>query len=194
MILLIDAYNILKQFGNTHTISAAERQKFIKQVERYARSRGHEAYIVFDGGDLPRSTQSVYGPIRVIYSGYTSSADDVLKILCQKLQRLSVMLVSSDRDVCSFASFYGIACLDAHLMHELVHEQSVTQEVTMVKSNAQIIKRAGHESSEDIDALMHEAAASMLVKAEDGDQKMRAKAPTTLSKTEKKIKKLVNKL
>lgn len=196
MILLIDAYNVLKQFSNNGTISASERQKFITRVERYVRARNHEAYIVFDGGDTPRGSEMVYGPVRVIYAGYSRSADEVLKLLCQKLQRLSVMLVSSDRDVCSFASFYGVACLDAHLLQELLHESSQEQAATvaLVKSSGQAVKRQGHESSAEIDALMEEAAASLLIKSEDGGRINRVKTPTTLSKTEKKIKKLVNKL
>lgn len=194
MILLIDAYNVLKQMV-TGTVTEGQRHAFIKRIDTYIRAKGHTAYIVFDGGESKRPVETRRGNLFVIYAGYVDTADDVLKRLCQQFQRETTVLISSDRDVGAFASMHGIASIDADLLDELLREpQSSNDQLRLVKSHDIALKRAGHESSEEVDRLMQEATEHMLIKMEDGEMQSRVKPRAALSKTEKKIKKLVKKL
>lgn len=193
MIILIDAYNVIKQTSSTGHISEQQRAAFIKKLIQYAREREHRIIVVFDGGETYESYSS--GPVRVVYSGHETNADTILKKLCAQLKREQVMLVSSDREICSYASLYRIPCIEATALYELLnHAQQEQPTLSLEKQKGAALKQSGYESSEDIDALMQEAAQFMLIKHEDNAQRSRKPAAKTDSKSEKKIKKLVGKL
>lgn len=196
MIVLIDAYNVLKQSTAAKHIVDAQRNAFIKKLHRYSDTKGHTVMVVFDGGDSARPTESRRSLLHVIYSGYRLSADDVLKNLCSKFKGLQVMLVSSDRELCSFAARNGIVCIEATAWYDLLNNQKEQDhEVCIVKHAGEIQKRPGHESSSEIDQLMQESARVMMIKKEDEEERGTRHAPSKkLSKAEKKIQKLVNKL
>lgn len=195
MIVLLDAYNILKQTQPKLEISDAQRRAFIDRVERYAHVRDHRVFIVFDGGESRFSTKSNRGSSVVIYSGTQQSADDVVKRLCAEYAHKQVVVVSSDRQVCAYANLKGAVCLDANLWESVLAgaSQNVSP-VALVKDTGIAHKRPGHESSAELDALMQQASAQMMVKAEDDHEVCRKSAKQTLSKAEKQLKKLVKKL
>lgn len=191
MMILIDAYNVLKQMAPTGHITSGQRTAFVRKIEQYVRHRGHSAYVVFDGSEVDAIRSS--STLHVIYAGAGRPADDVLKKLCQKFSHLETVVVSSDRDVCAFANLYGIACIDAHLLYELLSDRTEEAALHVMKSSGAAHKRPGHESSSETDILMQEAAEKLLIKSED-ERVVRKKKAASLSKTEKKLKKLVNKL
>jgi predicted RNA-binding protein with PIN domain len=194
MVLLIDAYNVLKQMMSG-PVTEPQRLAFIKKIDRYIRAKGHSAYIVFDGGDSHYPVENKRSSLVVIYAGYVYTADDILKKLCLKYRNQQAVLISSDRELGSFANMHNIACIDADLLDELLREpQAQGDQIRLVKSHDQIMKRPGHESSSDIDQLMQESAEHMLVKMEDGELPSRIKPRAAPSKIEKKIKRLVKKL
>jgi predicted RNA-binding protein with PIN domain len=54
MIILIDAYNLLKTVLHTQFIQDAQRIQFLQLFEKYAQRRGkNEVVLVFDGGQDP---------------------------------------------------------------------------------------------------------------------------------------------
>lgn len=195
MIVLLDAYNILKQAQPTSEISETQRRAFINRVERYAHVRDHTVFIVFDGGTGRFPSKSNRGSVQVIYSGTEQSADDVLKRLCAEYAHKQVVVVSSDRQVCAYASLKGAVGLDADLWESVLSgaRESVSP-VALVKDTGVAHKRPGHESSAELDALMQQASMQMMVKAEDDYEVCRKSAKQTLSKAEKQLKKLVKKL
>lgn len=195
MIILIDAYNVLKQSSSAKHISDAQRAAFIKKLIQYASEKQHRIIVVFDAGESYDSYTA--GPVRVIYSGHTVNADTILKKLSASLKHEQVMVVSSDREVCAYASLHGIACIEATALFEILqHAQQEQPTLSLQKQAGAAQKRAGYESSEDVDALMQEAAQYMLIKHEDGGTTgmPRKSVAKTASKAEKKIKKLVGKL
>lgn len=195
MIVLLDAYNILKQTQPTREISDAQRRAFIDRVERYAHARDHAVFIVFDGGTGRFPSKSNRGPVQVIYSGTQQSADDVVKRLCAEYAQKQVVVVSSDRQVCAYASLKGAVCLDADLWESvLAGARENVSPVALVKDTGVAHKRPGHESTAELDALMQQASSQMMVKAEDDHEVCRKSAKQTLSKAEKQLKKLVKKL
>ena len=50
MILIIDAYNVLKYTLGNHAITEHERQNFIHQLQHYIQKKGVQSVVVFDGG------------------------------------------------------------------------------------------------------------------------------------------------
>jgi predicted RNA-binding protein with PIN domain len=196
MIILIDAYNVLKQSSSAKHISDAQRDAFIKKLSRYADMKGHSIIVVFDAGESSRPFEEKRGLIRVIYSGHTMDADTVLKRLCDQFQGLQVVMVSSDREVCSYANVRRIVCIEATALFELLHDiDQKEQQVYSAKQVGVAHKRSGHESSAELDQLMHESTQNMLFKPEDDLANNQRRVPAkTPSKIEKKIKKLVNKL
>ena len=208
MIVLIDGYNVLKQISSaTHKnaahgnalhgtavhISSAQRRVFINRLHEYALRHGHQIFLVFDGtvadDDYVPSSRS----LSVLYSGHTKNADLVLKKLCTRYKGYEVVLVSSDRDVCAYASLCGIACLDALMFYKLLVHKAPTSTTTTLKSQGNAVKRFGHESNQEVDELMQQASKVLVVKQEDGAV-TREKNAQMLSKKDKKLKKLVNKL
>lgn len=196
MIILLDAYNILKQHQPTRDIGEAQRRAFIDRVATYAHLREHTIFVVFDGGSGRFPSKSYVNPITVIYSGIEQSADDVLKRLSVEYAHKQTMLVSSDRQLCSSVQSQGVVCLDADVWESvLAGARDVLATALPTKSGEQAHKRAGYESSAELDALMQRASEQMMVKDEQGGfAARRVPAKQTLSKEEKKIQKLVKKL
>ena len=196
MIIIIDAYNVLKQASSAQLISDAQRIAFIKQLARYAHIKGHTIMVVFDAGESSRPTEEKRGALRIIYSGHNTNADEIIKKLCAQCKHLQTVVVSNDREICSFASFHGIACIEALGLYELLQSTEQIEEIKFQKQSGQALKRAGHQSSAELDALMQESTQHMLLKSEDVQFKSnnRQSVSATPSKAEKKIKKLVNKL
>jgi len=194
MILLIDAYNVLKQISAAQYINEAQRNAFVRKLEKYSLAKGNTVIVVFDGGTESRPLDSMHGSVRVIYSGYRMNADDVLKRLCVEFKhRATVALVSSDRELCSFAYHHGVTCVDADLLDTVLRKAAEAPALQMIKGYDKAHKREGYESSSEIDQLMQEATKNVMIKQEDGIAEQRG-GKKTLSKVEKKIKKVVNKL
>jgi predicted RNA-binding protein with PIN domain len=99
MILILDAYNILKQVYSVKHIAQGDQQKFIKQVAQLTNKRGFSAYIVFDGGPSSYETVTHVGAVSVIYAGAGYSADGVIMRLLQEQKKLDPVLVTDDREI-----------------------------------------------------------------------------------------------
>lgn len=196
MIILIDAYNVLKQGSSAKHISDAQRTAFIKRLDRYGRLKEHTIIVVFDAGESSRPTEERRGMTRIIYSGHNASADEILKRLCAQFKHLQAVVVSNDREVCSYAHMHGITCVEVEALYELLDSYEQRPEISLHKQQGQALKRAGHESSEELDALMHESSSHMLFKSEDVELRGRDRkpAPAVPSKAEKKLKKVIRKL
>jgi len=199
MIVLIDGYNVLKQISSAGHISSSQRRAFINRLHSYAATHGHEVILVFDGTMSDEDFVKKQHGVTVMYSGHQLDADTVLKRLCQRYKGFEAVLVSSDRDVCAYASLCRIPCLDAVLFERLLttHKQQASSgqapTTQTVKSSGAAHKRAGHGSNQEIDDIMQQASRVMVIKHEDGTPS-REKSPQTMSKKDKKLKKLVNKL
>ncbi len=196
MILLIDGYNVLKlRLGGGH-LSAAQRNAFVRQVERYVTSLRHEAIIVFDG----ERAEDDYGskpPVQVLYAGHRRTADQLITELCYRYRNQEQLVISSDRDICHVASSWGITCMDADGFLNLLAKPLQETKIVFQKSQGTLQKRPGHASNPELDALMGVAGRVVQIKPEDEiretseDQALRGKK---LSKYERKVTKLVRKL
>ena len=113
MILLIDAYNVLKQVKPSDIVGERERSAFIHELGRYAKMRQHKIILVFDGGPYDRTSQERIAGVYVVYSGALESADDYIKRYLKEHKELDILLISSDRELRSAAARYHIESVQA---------------------------------------------------------------------------------
>lgn len=99
MNILIDGYNLIKQSSNVNYVPPDEKFKFLNRLNKYAKKRGHQITIVFDGYDDDLKFSS--SRVKVIFSGYNKSADDLIMEISGSFKG-DVLLVSSDRELCNF--------------------------------------------------------------------------------------------
>lgn len=192
MLLIIDAYNILKQMSHAQLIDDAQRTAFIKKIESYAHEKNNQVILVFDGGEYVRPTKYSFGSVTVIYAGFNDSADDVIKqIVLRGVNPTQTILVSSDRELCNFVTNFRIATIDSPDFFQLL-SHTAKPKATSLTGIAQ--KIPGYESSSELDALMEEASAVGMYKQEEVDNANRVRAARQETKQNKKLKRLVKKL
>lgn len=207
MLLFIDAYNVLKQVMGNILISSAARRSFVDQLAHYAHKKGHEVIVVFDGDDPDDSDEFVRQRVRCSYAGRRMSADDRIKQLITSYVRSGTahdaLLISSDRELCSFAHRHQIACMDALPFYTLLQEASQERDVYEVRMSydSRPAQRrvtesgASLQAQEELDALM-ESASSVIVYKDYVDDEVQGRSRTgiTRSKKEKRMLKIVKKL
>lgn len=198
MMIIVDGYNVLKTIHATSHITDHEREQFIHQLAHYAKLSHNKIFIVFDGGEDIRPTFYPRSGIIVIYSGYRDTADDVIKNLVDREQHRDVMLVSTDRELNRYAAELDVPSIDSTVFYGHLQDRLKSEEYAMQqqkKVDIIIRKRLGHESSEEVDALMMGDVGKVLQKHEDEKEynNYRCKKHKT-SKEEKKLEKMVKKL
>lgn len=98
MDIVIDGYNVIGSRGGLWGDIAARREAFIAELSRYARARGHDVTVVFDGADAGLADRSLpTAGVRVLFSK-GERADDVVIRLSARLGARGT-IVSSDREV-----------------------------------------------------------------------------------------------
>jgi predicted RNA-binding protein with PIN domain len=118
MFIAVDGYNIIKQSPDLRKLEQVELQKaregLIERLARYKRVKGHSIMVVFDGwqeGRLAGHRERSRG-IEVVFSKVGEKADDVLKRLAAE-KKGGALVVTSDRDVASFAEKKGAGVISA---------------------------------------------------------------------------------
>lgn len=193
MEIIIDGYNLLKQILPHIMVSSRERNHFIARLNVYAKHKGHNIICVFDGGDRERPTSDRIGKVTVVYSGYQLSADAYIKEYVAKRKAYDILLVSSDRELCVWAARYDIPSLDVHHFNT-----ALLQGTNLNRQNApeQQLVKVSEVQSQELDALMEEAAKQMVIKSEESDyrHKNRSSPSYTPSKKERALLKKIKKL
>jgi hypothetical protein len=116
--VVIDGYNLIRQSA---TLSAQEelslelgRDALLERLRQYKRVRRHRITVVFDAANKPllAEERSQQKGIRIVYSGQGETADTVIKRICRK-QGEKVLLVTTDRDLASYAEAQGSVAMDS---------------------------------------------------------------------------------
>lgn len=192
MILIVDAYNILKNISKTSLISEKQRTAFITLLSQYGTKKKHQIYIVFDG-EPQKNHDSARDNIHIIYSGHSQSADQVIIKLIERINYKDNMLViTSDRNLKKNSHAHSIATLDSlEFYHFVIRELS--QKLHIIKTHKHLAhKYTDHQSTFDIDQLME--SSGTYYKKEDHDFKQVHEKAHTPSQKEKKINKIIKKL
>lgn len=194
MIVVVDAYNVLKQVLPSVQIGERERNSFIQELGRYARQRQHKIILVFDGGPYDRASQERIAGVYVVYAGCHETADEYIKRYLTEHRELDLLLVSSDREVRAVAhglqiesvrapDFYAIVCATLH-------------ENNRVQPRESFVIKTTERDNPELDELMREGSRVVRGKVDDmvagqGGRKSLAQRP---SKKERKIIKKIGKL
>ncbi|MFA6066209.1 MAG: NYN domain-containing protein [Candidatus Babeliaceae bacterium] len=190
MILIIDAYNILKNIFHNVLISEKQRRAFIDLITKYAHTKKHTIYIVFDGNSSDVN-QSHNHSVSIIYSGYNKSADQVIISLVEKLpEKDNILLISSDNNLKKTARTHAVASCDSVEFYKYI-TQDVTHKQLQKNKSPHTHKYTHHASSTELDELMH---TSIVVHKDETPIAKPTKNAYTASKEERKLNKIIKKL
>lgn len=195
MVIVIDAYNMLKQDFGSIFIPPEAQEQFLDELWAYSKRKRHTLLVVFDGGPEVRPTKVVRDSLHIIYAGRQRSADDTIKELVETLNPLDTLLITSDRGLRTYASRYAIISLEPSLFKKYSKASQTIEKPRVIKDKHAPIKRMHHESSPELDALMHKAAQVTFIKdSKEGESEPIRDGSYKASKQEKKRSYLIGKL
>ncbi len=125
--VIIDGYNIIRQ---SHRLSILDlqdiqdgRDGLQDMMAAYRKSKGHQITIVFDGTHAPHlgMQRHRFQGMQILFSRNGETADDVIKRMAAK-EGERALVVSSDRDIVSFAASRGAATIGARAFEQKVFE------------------------------------------------------------------------
>jgi len=122
MTIIIDGYNLLKQREPREFITEEQRQKLIRLVWVYSQRKEHIMVIAFDGGPMPKPSREVHAGVTVLYAGWQLTADDIIKEYIEEHVSKELLLVSSDRQLNTFAAQHGVASIDSLAFWEIMED------------------------------------------------------------------------
>ena len=131
MHILIDGYNLIRLSADLrrlerHSLEAG-RKALIDWLARYRLRKQHRITVVFDGwaGGAPHEERDYSSGIELIYSGLGVKADEIIKRITASTDE-EILVVSSDREITSFAARRGKATLSSPEFETIVNRLSVT--------------------------------------------------------------------
>jgi predicted RNA-binding protein with PIN domain len=195
MVILIDGYNVLKQVYDGQMISEQQRLSFIKQLALYKRLRSHKKItIVFDGGLSSWPSHEKIRGINIVYAGAERTADEYIYLFIEehKTKAANMLLVSSDLQLCKFASDYGVSSISSSEFYDVLQER--IRPIKKRKINNQRVVKTATNSSPDVDALMQEASTHAILKEENVVSEWKSEPDKKLSKQERALLKKIQKL
>lgn len=195
MIIIIDAYNLLKQIIKASHVTERERSAFVNTIVTYARKKNSDILLVFDGGQSAKPEIFRKSGIRIVYAGYHVTADDYIKDYIAKNNRQQMLLVSSDRALYTFAVRHRVTTIDALAFYTLMQQELEKQPAIIMQktvSKAQKLHKDEEPNNPELDALMYESDYVMI--KDEKQQVAHEKNNKRLSKEEKRLLKLVKKL
>ncbi len=192
MILVVDAYNVLKQATGVTYSSDKEREHFIHQLARYAKIKGHTIVLVFDGGPSTWPSKEQVQGISVIYVGTRMTADDYIKKYLQEQRGKEIVLVSSDRSLCSWAAQLYVESIEAMVFYGLMQHTVHDAQQPVGNKRSSVIKTTLRENPE-LDALMEQVGEAVPLKQEENGMQ-RKRTAQQLPKNERRMVKKIKKL
>lgn len=167
MIILIDAYNLLKTVLHTQFIQDAQRTQFLNLFERYAQRRfSNQIILVFDGGQNPYEIEENYKHLTFFYSGFKQSADDIIKKKLTAYKGFDILLVTSDRELRSYAKQYQIESLGSMEFYRILSDVMKIQDTKEILV-AQTIHKTSEDKNKYLDALMEQGSRLLFTKEVD---------------------------
>ncbi len=188
MIIIVDAYNVLKQIKQD-IINQFERNAFINKLKQYGRTKRHSIVVVFDGGQCTWPMIERNNPVTIVYSGDRLSADDYIRRYIKEHKNKELMLVTNDGELKNNARRYEVDTLDSLVFYALLHSH---EEPIEGEKDDQLIKLS-QDAPPEVDALMA-TLGSVPEKEEDIEDNSRESHGFTVSKKERKIRKKIKKL
>ncbi len=195
MIIVIDAYNMLKHIYPKRYVAEEDTHRFITKISKYAAQRGHLIFLVFDGGPYEWVHREKVAGIQLVYSGHHESADDVIRHYLTVYKDRDLLLVSTDRELGRKASRLGIASIDSADFYPLVQAALASGQDKRERIIGAPIKTTPDEDM-SLDKIMCEATKHAVTKSEDlvYDARYRAGQGKRESKIDRKLDQKLKKL
>lgn len=200
MIIIIDGYNFLKSITGTKFITEQQMHSWMETFEEYRKKRANKILMVFDAGPSYFPSCENIGSIEVCYAGQYQTADDWIKSWLEKNRQKDLLLVSSDREIRSWAQQMGVISLSSQDFYKLFKE--ALQESLYVQKIADLtLYKTKEESFDDedqsLDELMHAASLNLGLAGNkyDKDQdEVVVKTNKKISKSDKSLLKKIDKI
>jgi predicted RNA-binding protein with PIN domain len=194
MVILIDAYNVLKQKIGADYINAEQQKQFVELLTEYARAKNHELIVVFDGGDYYWPYEHKKKKVTITFSGSRSTADDVIMQYLTSLDFQNAVLVTSDRELRAYASTVRVPSIASEDFNRLL--LSKDDSLMRISQNTQPLIKQSRDTNKELDNLMEKASRIIMHKNEDkqGAQGDKQNNGYTPSKKEKRLTKVIKKL
>lgn len=198
MIILIDAYNLIKQVLEVSRVSDDQINKFINELKKYSKKKNHHIVLVFDGGFQSFPIREIDGLVEIVYVGYGHSADDFIKDYLEKNHKRDLILVSSDLELKNKAKSLSVEAFDVfefyNKVKELFEPFDSAQGRKKIDYQAQgSLQKISDESDAELDELMMLDFSAVPLKKEDLQFKIKSQAKN-IPKKEKKREMILRKL
>lgn len=191
MIIVIDGYNLLKSIMPSEDITDYGRRQFLSTLGRYARRKNHTLVVMFDGGSAEwPSVQKMFG-MKVIYSGYRESADELIMHYINDYHTKDLLVVSSDHEINLYASDHDVPSIGSEDFYYLV-QQAVAVSTSADEEEIHILDDL--DDAQDLDALMEQASKIVPHKAEDTLPSHMRERALRASKRDRKLMEKLKKL
>lgn len=190
MVVVIDAYNVLKQIKQSY-VSASERNAFINKLKMYARAKGVKVVVVFDGGGSSWPVVEKDPEVTVVYAGENLTADDYIRRYIKEHQNKELLLVTDDRELKKNAQVLNIDTFGSLAFYARLLQKD--PDVIGDKPKHDTVIKLSADAPAELDALMESTDVDR--KIEEPYMPM-VRKPTgfTPSKKERKINKKLKKL
>jgi len=110
--IILDGYNVIRQSGALLDLESKSLEEgrlgLIRLLSAYKKLKGYTITVVFDGwksDNAFRSSDRLSG-INIIFTGRGEKADELIKEMAGEM-RAQALIVTSDRDIASFAIKQG---------------------------------------------------------------------------------------
>jgi predicted RNA-binding protein with PIN domain len=197
MIILIDAYNLLKQLYTGEYITDQECQEYIAELNRYNNIKHHTIILMFDGGFFDMSSQHKEGQVLVVYAGRNQTADQAIKNYLRSNHNKDLLLVTADRELIDFAQKFDTVSIDPIIFDRYVKRALKKSDEKMRMAEQPVQKLPSEDESEELDRLMEQASEVIMQKPEEEEIRLvlvRQGKNANRSKKERKIMAKLNKL
>lgn len=121
--IIIDGYNLIRQSSALSVLDDQDiqlgREALIDQLAAYKRLKRHRISVVFDGQNAPTVSTRRHrvNGIDIIFSSMGELADTVIKRMVSG-DKERALVVTSDRDIQSYASAHGANVVNSPMFEE----------------------------------------------------------------------------
>lgn len=191
MTIFIDGYNFLRYLSDG-PVTDRERARFIAQLNRYVRIKGHAIIVVFDGGFSDVPYQETVASITIVYSGVRMTADQVLLDMLSSMAGSQILLISNDRALITAASKLGAIAMNVG--HFYSYLLSALRNAGAKRTRVSSVVKTTKTKSSILDELMKSASAPAREKKEDRATEVHLVSESKESKIDRRLLKVLSKL
>ncbi len=170
MHIIIDGYNLI---GTLHKDMEKAREGLIDLLIDYIKIKNYDITVVFDAYKQGNSYEhsSYRGGIRIIYTRLGQTADDVIKRMISEVRR-EWIIITSDRDVINYTWSMNSIPISSDIFYEILQKNQRKKAI-----DVKYIEEFEQIGDDEDNIIKHQKGRSY-----------------TLSKKQKSIKRILNKL